>query len=813
MEDKKTIIEKGIGGIRRLSAKATYYARLALGKDLSGEAERLASKKARRKLLFSVLFFTLAWLFSLTELYFSATPLGIALFSAARGSNAAFALIGVTLGAFWSAHPIADLTVAALGLFLRLVIWRITPEKGVFGESAAIRMALSATLSFLGAFAAAALEGFAMETVYALVFTVATAPLLTRLFAYATDLPKTQSMLSEPGRLAIIFFLIYALDSHGIFGFSLGLIAGFFITLSVAITNGALRATLIGLCTGLACGLPYAPIFAVAGLCTGLASNLSLTYSVLTSLGIATVMNLYLNGSSGTLAFMGDLFFATLVFLPLARAGLIPQIAFFADEPAELPEMKYVDDVRKKFRQNRLAALSSAFEELSDIFLELSEKSRRPGGYELREASDEVLARYCRKCALNNLCWQREYSETGEAMDRLIEKVQKGEEALAADLPESVNSRCRHMEKILREINNAAADLVERAVKRDKTELFALDYEAMAELLSETASESEEEFEADKALCRKASDALKGLGVVSLGYSAWGVRRKTVLASGVEIASLAVSGGEIRSSLEKATGLALSEPHFDFNGDFVTMRVESIPAITAEVAGATTTKASETVSGDALAVFDGPCGNRFFLVCDGMGSGKTAAVTAKISTVFLEKMLAAGNKKGVVLKMLSNFLRSKSEECHSSVDLLELDMLSSRALFTKCGAAPSFVLHNGNLFKVDSRSVPIGITRDLAVGEIETPVFAGDLIIMMSDGIAPSGEEVFRLTEALADCAALSCKEIAEKVLSLAKRPPLPASEADGSADAEASTPRETAHPPLVTADDCSVLVARILKA
>ena len=175
-----------------------------------------------------------------------------------------------------------------------------------------------------------------------------------------------------------------------------------------------------------------------------------------------------------------------------------------------------------------------------------------------------------------------------------------------------------------------------------------------------------------------------------------------------------------------------------------------------------------------------------------MGSGKTAAVTARISTVFLEKMLSAGNKKEVVLKMLSNFLRSKSEECHSTADLVELDFLSSRAFFTKCGAAPSFVLHNGNLFRVDSRSVPIGITREIDTEEVETPIHAGDLIIVMSDGIIPTEEDIFRLTETLTDSASLSPKEIADKVLALA-------TEKDGV--------------PKPNPDDCSVLVARITAA
>ena len=758
---------KGVYALRRLYEKAAYYLRLAAGKELDGEKERILSKKIRKDLFFLALYSVFALLFSVTDLFFSATPLGIALFTATTGSHALFTLIGLFTAAPLLAHPFIGVLIPTLGIVLRLAISRVEPRRGFCKETAGVRVAISAALAFLSSFAIAALEGFTMDSVYTLIVTVLTAPLFTRLFIYAVDGEKGRTnLLREPARLTLLFFLIFALDSHGIFGFSLGLTVGYFITLAVAVTSGGLRATLVGLVTGLACGISYAPIFAVVGLASGIAANLSLIWSTFASFGISTLMNLYLNGTESAFVFTADLFLATLLFLPLAKSGLIPQITLFADEPAELPDTKYLEDLRKKFRKNRLQALAVAFEELSGIFLELSEKSRRPDRLELREAGDAVLKQYCRKCALNNVCWQRDDSETGDAMAALLTKVEKGEVAYADDLPPALSGRCRHLEKIIREINNVASDLVEKAIRRDKTELFALDYEAMSQLLSETATDGEEEFCADKPLCKKTAAALASLGILSLGCSAWGVRRKTLLASGVDISTLSMSGKEIRTALEESTGPTLSEPRFEFSGDFVTMRFDSVPAISTEYATVFAPKDAESVSGDATAIFDGTAGNRYFLICDGMGSGRTAAVTAKISTVFLEKMLAAGNKKSVVLKMLSNFLRSKSEECYSTADLLEIDLYRSRAFFTKCGATASYVLHSGNLFKVDCRSAPVGILRDVAPDDIEVPVYKGDLILLMSDGILPAEDTAFRLGELLRGSASLSCREIADAIMS-----------------------------------------------
>ena len=88
-----------------------------------------------------------------------------------------------------------------------------------------------------------------------------------------------------------------------------------------------------------------------------------------------------------------------------------------------------------------------------------------------------------------------------------------------------------------------------------------------------------------------------------------------------------------------------------------------------------------------------------------------------------------------------------------------------------------------------ARTAPIGILRSVDAQRISDDVAAGDVIIMLSDGIIPGEEEVFRLTEALTDSASLSPKEIADKLLALAIEPDKPAP------------------------DDCSVLVARITAA
>lgn len=104
-------------------------------------------------------------------------------------------------------------------------------------------------------------------------------------------------------------------------------------------------------------------------------------------------------------------------------------------------------------------------------------------------------------------------------------------------------------------------------------------------------------------------------------------------------------------------------------------------------------------------------------------------------------MLSSGNRKSIVLKMLNNFIRNKNLECFATVDLLEIDLLSGEAGFVKSGAAASYVIRGGKLFKIASDSLPIGITREITAEDIRFTLLPGDLVVMISDGVSQSFED------------------------------------------------------------------------
>jgi len=75
------------------------------------------------------------------------------------------------------------------------------------------------------------------------------------------------------------------------------------------------------------------------------------------------------------------------------------------------------------------------------------------------------------------------------------------------------------------------------------------------------------------------------------------------------------------------------------------------------------------------------------------------------------------------------------------VDIAEIDLFSGEARFIKSGAAPSFVLRDGGIFRLQSKTVPIGIMRALDAEMIKFDVQEGDRVVMVSDGVSRSYDE------------------------------------------------------------------------
>ncbi len=181
---------------------------------------------------------------------------------------------------------------------------------------------------------------------------------------------------------------------------------------------------------------------------------------------------------------------------------------------------------------------------------------------------------------------------------------------------------------------------------------------------------------------------------------------------------------------------------------------------------------SGEVCGDVITSFEAE-GKYYMLISDGMGSGREAALTSGVCAAILQRLIASGAGLETSLKMLNNIIRAGERECSATVDIAEIDLLTGEAKFIKSGAAPSFVLRGGSIFRLQSKTVPIGIIRALDAEMIKFDVLPGDRVVMVSDGAARSYEEVPWLLDMMTSDEVIlkgSPKEAAAKIVREAAR-------------------------------------------
>ena len=88
--------------------------------------------------------------------------------------------------------------------------------------------------------------------------------------------------------------------------------------------------------------------------------------------------------------------------------------------------------------------------------------------------------------------------------------------------------------------------------------------------------------------------------------------------------------------------------------------------------------------------------------------------------------------------------------------------------FLKCGAVPSYVKRGDSLFRIRTKTPPIGILKDYAGESVSFEIQDGDIVVLLSDGVTPEGEELPWLLQALHDELTGDLQRAANRILSLA---------------------------------------------
>ena len=159
----------------------------------------------------------------------------------------------------------------------------------------------------------------------------------------------------------------------------------------------------------------------------------------------------------------------------------------------------------------------------------------------------------------------------------------------------------------------------------------------------------------------------------------------------------------------------------------------------------------EQVSGDSALDFRTEDGRFYSVLCDGEGSGEQARASADFVTDFMRSALPIGDGAEATLGILNRIIRRRRKERSVTLDLFGADLYTGEAGFIKSGAASSYVKRGESIFRISSRTAPLGITAGLDAEHIRVGIGPESYIIMLSDGITVSTEDSGWFLELLAE--------------------------------------------------------------
>ena len=137
----------------------------------------------------------------------------------------------------------------------------------------------------------------------------------------------------------------------------------------------------------------------------------------------------------------------------------------------------------------------------------------------------------------------------------------------------------------------------------------------------------------------------------------------------------------------------------------------------------------------------------------------------------MEKMLEAGFDTEESVNMLNSALYAQNEEeDHPTVDICSLDLYSGECEICKVGGAATFLKESGRTECIGGESLPLGIFQKAQTEVRVRQLAAGDLLIMMTDGVLDALEDDCeeRMRNRIDMLEEQNPQEIAEKILSYA---------------------------------------------
>ncbi len=526
-----------------------------------------------------------------------------------------------------------------------------------------------------------------------------------------------------------------------------------YLVLLFAVSGGASIGSTVGVVTGLIFSLAnlsslfQMSLLAFSGLLGGLLKE-GRKIGVSLGLIIATLLiGLYGEGSQNISITLYETLIAISLFL-LTPASIIERVAKHIPGTAEHAneQQQYVRKVRDVTAQ-RVNQFSSVFLALSNSFSKMEEGTTKEEDRErdMDYFLSNVTEKTCQTCFKKDYCWAKNFDYTYGMMSDLVQDLEEEPSQASPQTAREWKKFCTRYDKVteamLQEISYFNANQKLKKQVKESRRLVADQLQGVSKVMEDFAKEITKERENLHIHEEQLMDSIRSFGldihqmeIYSLEQGNIDIDMQLSDNKGSEVGEKLIA--PMLSDILGEHIIMYKEEKGTFQGGICRLTFRSAKRYAVETGVAHAAKGGGLVSGDSYKMIDIGKGKYAIAISDGMGNGQRAHNESTETLQLLQTILESGIEEKVAIKSINSILSLRTtDEIFSTLDLAMLDLQDANIKFLKVGSTPSFIKRGQQVTKIQSNNLPIGIIKEFDVDVVNEQLKAGDLLVMMSDGI------------------------------------------------------------------------------
>ncbi|KAB7664960.1 stage II sporulation protein E [Bacillus sp. B1-b2] len=537
-----------------------------------------------------------------------------------------------------------------------------------------------------------------------------------------------------------------------VYGLSLEHIMSRYLVLLFSFIAGATIGSTVGVVTGLIFSLAsissfyHMSLLAFSGLLGGLLKE-GRKIGVAIGLYIATLLiGMYGEGGGVLSISLMETTIAVLMFL-LTPKSLTSRIAKHIPGTSEYSQeqQQYMRKMRDVTAQ-RVSQFSNVFQALSNSFSAPNiNQAFEEENKELDYFLSNVTEKTCQTCFRKEHCWARNFNTTYDYMKDIMTEMADTGGNISSSLQRDWDKHCTRSKKVTdaihQELTLYQANQKLKKQVQESRKLVADQLLGVSEVMGDFAKEIQRERENHHKQEELILEAIQEFGIHIENVEIYSLEQGNV---DIDITMpYSTSYGEsekliapMLSDILGETIIVNKEEASDYTKDYSHVTFRSAKAFMVETGVAHAAKDGGFISGDSYSTIELGLGKYAMAISDGMGNGERAHVESKETLQLLQKILQSGIEEQVAIKSINSILSLRTtDEIYSTLDLAMIDLQNAAVKFLKIGSTPSFIKRGSKIMKIQASNLPMGILQEFDVDVVSEQLKAGDLLIMMSDGV------------------------------------------------------------------------------